>query len=95
MTIHVLFVGDVVGKAGRRALHRHLEPLVDRHRADYVIVNVENAAGGTGVTPDVLGQLAALPIDCYTSGNHIWDKKEGLPLLDTEPRLLRPGLAGG
>lgn len=90
MTIHVLFVGDVVGKAGRRALHRHLEPLVDRHRADYVIVNVENAAGGIGITPDVLGQLEALPIDCYTSGNHIWDKKEGLPLLDTEPRLLRP-----
>ncbi len=90
MSVRILFVGDVVGKAGRRVLHRHLEPLIERHRVDYVVVNVENSAGGTGITPDVFGQLEALPIDCYTSGNHIWDKKEGLPLLDAEPRLLRP-----
>lgn len=86
----LLFVGDVVGKPGRRALQRLLHGLIDGHRIDYVVVNVENAAGGMGVTPDVLAELDALPIDCYTSGNHIWDKREGLPFLDREPKLLRP-----
>jgi hypothetical protein len=86
----LLFVGDVIGKPGRRALHNILPRMVDRHRADYVVVNVENSAGGFGVTPDVLAELAELPIDCYTSGNHIWDKKEGIELLDREKRLLRP-----
>jgi metallophosphoesterase (TIGR00282 family) len=89
-TIRLLFVGDVVGKPGRRALQRLLFGLIDEHHTDYVVVNIENAAGGMGVTPDVLRELEALPIDCYTSGNHIWDKREGLPLLDSEPRLLRP-----
>ncbi|MGH9381946.1 MAG: TIGR00282 family metallophosphoesterase [Thermoanaerobaculia bacterium] len=86
----LLFVGDIVGKPGRRILQDELPRLVDAHRADYVVVNVENAAGGFGVTPEVLAELEGLHVDCYTSGNHIWDKKEGLPLLDEEPRLLRP-----
>ncbi len=88
--VRLLFVGDVVGKPGRRAVQRLLHGLIDEHRADFVVVNVENAAGGIGVTPDVLRELDALPIDCFSSGNHIWDKREGLPLLDREPRLLRP-----
>jgi 2',3'-cyclic-nucleotide 2'-phosphodiesterase len=54
------------------------------------VVNVENSAGGFGVTPEVLAEFDDLPIDCYTSGNHIWDKKEGVEMLDREPRLLRP-----
>lgn len=86
----LLFVGDLIGKPGRQAVRRLLPGLVDRHRADYVVVNVENAAGGFGVTPDVLAELADLPIHCLTSGNHIWDKKEGVELLSREPRLLRP-----
>lgn len=86
----LLFVGDVIGKPGRRALARLLPRLVDEHRADYVVVNVENAAGGFGVTPDVLDELAALPIHCMTSGNHVWDKKEIVELFRREPRLLRP-----
>jgi metallophosphoesterase (TIGR00282 family) len=88
--MRLLFVGDVIGKPGRKALHRLLPRLVDEHRADYVVVNVENAAGGFGVTPDVLEELEELPIHCMTSGNHIWDKKEALELLEREPRLLRP-----
>jgi metallophosphoesterase (TIGR00282 family) len=51
---------------------------------------VENAAGGFGITPDVMADFDGLPIDCYTSGNHIWDKKEGYALLDGDPRILRP-----
>jgi metallophosphoesterase (TIGR00282 family) len=86
----ILFVGDVVGKPGRMLLAKLLPGLVDRYLADYVVVNVENAAGGFGITPEILAELESLPIDCYTSGNHVWDKKEGLPLLDQEPRLLRP-----
>jgi metallophosphoesterase (TIGR00282 family) len=86
----LLFVGDVVGKPGRRAVRELLSRLVDRHRADFVVVNVENAAGGFGVNPEVMADLEDLPIDCFTSGNHIWDKKEGVHLLDQDPRLLRP-----
>jgi hypothetical protein len=88
--MRLLFVGDVVGKPGRRALARLLPRLVDEQRADYVVVNIENAAGGFGVTPDVLDELAELPIHCYTTGNHVWDKKEVVELFAREPRLLRP-----
>jgi hypothetical protein len=88
--LKLLFVGDVVGKPGRRAVQELLPRLVDRHNADYVVINVENLAGGFGVTPEVLAELADLPIDCFTTGNHVWDKKEGVELLDREPRLLRP-----
>jgi len=88
--LKLLFVGDVMGKPGRRVLRTLLPRLVDRHQADYVVVNVENSAGGYGVNPEVLAELADLPIDCYTTGNHVWDKKEGVEILDREPRLLRP-----
>jgi 2',3'-cyclic-nucleotide 2'-phosphodiesterase len=86
----LLFVGDVIGKPGRRALQNLLPRLIDHHRADYVVVNVENSAGGFGVTPEVLAEVAALPIDVFTTGNHVWDKKEGVAILDHERRLLRP-----
>ena len=89
-TVKILFVGDVVGRPGRRAVQRLLHGLIDEHTLDYVIVNVENAAGGMGVTPDVVREFDVLPIDVYSSGNHIWDKREGLPLLDKHPKLLRP-----
>ncbi len=86
----LLFVGDVVSKPGRRAVTGLLSRLIDRHRIDYTIVNVENSAGGGGPTHEVMAELAALPIDCFTSGNHIWDKKETLQILEREPKLLRP-----
>jgi metallophosphoesterase (TIGR00282 family) len=85
----ILFVGDVIGKPGRRLLAEVLPRLVDRRRLDYVIVNVENSAGGYGITREVLDELERLPIDCYSSGNHIWDRKEAIPLL-SNPKLLRP-----
>jgi metallophosphoesterase (TIGR00282 family) len=88
--MNLLFVGDIVGRPGRRILAAELPRLIDRHAVDFVVVNIENAAGGFGITPAVFAQLDELPIDCYTSGNHIWDKKEGIDLLDTESRLLRP-----
>ncbi|MCB1033694.1 MAG: TIGR00282 family metallophosphoesterase [Acidobacteria bacterium] len=86
----LLFVGDVIGKPGRRALRSLLPELVDRHAVDFTVVNIENAAGGFGITPQILQELVELPIDCYTSGNHIWDKKEGVALLSSRSDLLRP-----
>jgi len=86
----ILFVGDVIGKPGRRAVVDLLPKLVDEHQVDYTIVNVENLAGGFGVTPEVLGALRDLPIDCMTTGNHVWDKKEGVALLADSPHILRP-----
>ncbi len=88
--VRILFVGDVVGKVGRRLLRDKLRRLQAEVTTDFTIVNVENAAGGFGVTGPVWDELAALPVDVFTSGNHIWDKKETLALLDAEPRLLRP-----
>lgn len=88
--MNLLFVGDVFGKPGRSVLARLLPGLIDRFEADYVVVNVENAAGGFGVTPAVMEELDRLPIDCFTTGNHIWDKKEGVRLLEEHPALLRP-----
>lgn len=69
---------------------RHLASLVDRHMIDLVIANAENAAAGFGVTPDVVAELLDGGVDVLTSGNHIWDKRESLPILEQEQRLLRP-----
>ena len=69
---------------------RHLASLVDRHLIDLVVANAENAAAGFGVTPDVVTELLALGVDVLTTGNHIWDKRESLSVLDQEQRLLRP-----
>jgi metallophosphoesterase (TIGR00282 family) len=88
--IRVLFVGDVVGGPGRKALRAHLEALVDREQVDFVVANGENLAGGFGITAGVLEEVDALPVDVWTTGNHVWDKKEGVPLLDAHPTLLRP-----
>jgi metallophosphoesterase (TIGR00282 family) len=88
--IRLLFVGDIMGSAGRKAVAECLESLVDRERVDFVVANVENAAGGFGITAGVLAELEAFPVDVWTTGNHVWDKKEGLPLLDAHPTLLRP-----
>lgn len=88
--MNLLFVGDLVGSPGRRIVEQLLPELIDRHAIDFCVVNVENAAGGFGTTADIQAGLEELPIDCFTSGNHIWDKKETLPLLDASERLLRP-----
>ncbi|HSD72184.1 MAG TPA: TIGR00282 family metallophosphoesterase [Thermoanaerobaculia bacterium] len=88
--MNILFIGDVVGSPGRRALERGLLPLIDRRKVDFTIVNVENAAGGFGLTVELYGELAKLPIDVFSSGNHIWDKKEISDVLNSSDRLLRP-----
>ena len=88
--MNVLFLGDVVGSPGRRALERGLLPLIDRRKVDFTIVNIENAAGGFGLTVELFGELSKLPIDVFSSGNHIWDKREIYDVLNSSDRLLRP-----
>jgi metallophosphoesterase (TIGR00282 family) len=88
--MNILFVGDVVGAPGRRALVEALGPIIDKRRIDFTIVNVENAAGGFGLTVDLFEELSKMPIDVFSSGNHIWDKKEIYETLNASDRLLRP-----
>ncbi len=85
----VLFVGDIIGQPGRRALRKYLPRIREKHSLAFVVANAENAAGGVGITEDVGAELFGL-VDVLTSGNHIWDKKEAMPYLDRETRLLRP-----
>jgi len=88
--MNILFIGDVVGAPGRRAIEELLPRVVDRHFIDLVIANGENAAGGLGITPLVADQLLAQGIDVLTSGNHIWKHKEIIPYLEATDRLIRP-----
>jgi 2',3'-cyclic-nucleotide 2'-phosphodiesterase len=86
----ILFLGDVVGKPGRLAIREFLPKLVGRHQIDLTIANCENVANGAGVTPDTAEELFAFQIQCLTSGNHIWDKKEIGPYLGGGRPILRP-----
>jgi len=88
--LNILFVGDVVGSPGRRALQDALTSVIDRKKIDFTIVNVENAAGGFGLTVELFAELSKMPIDVFSSGNHIWDKKEIYDSLNSSDRLLRP-----
>jgi metallophosphoesterase (TIGR00282 family) len=86
----ILFVGDTVGKAGRVIVHQHLKYVQEEFNIDLTILNCENAAAGFGVTPKIADEFFDWGIDVLTSGNHIWDKKEIMPYLDENTRILRP-----
>lgn len=86
----ILVIGDVVGSPGRHMLKKALPAVLRRHEVEYCIANVENAAGGFGVTKEVCDEILDLGVDCLTSGNHIWDKREILGWVDLIPQLLRP-----
>jgi metallophosphoesterase (TIGR00282 family) len=87
----ILFIGDIVGRPGRRILREKLVEAQETSAADLTIANVENVAGGFGITPKLAEQILNLGIDVMTSGNHLWDRKEILDYLDSQARLLRPG----
>ena len=89
--MNILFIGDIIGRTGRRAVEARLHHLVDAGNVDLVVANGENAAAGFGLTINIAAELYDLGIDVITSGNHIWDKREIYDYLDCEPRLLRPG----
>jgi len=86
----ILFIGDIVGNPGRKALIEGLPDLVSKLKIEFVIANAENAAGGFGITQSIGEELFSLGIHVLTSGNHIWDKKEAVTYIVKENRLLRP-----
>lgn len=88
--MNILMIGDVVSKPGRIAVLERIQDLREQHQIDLAIMNAENLAGGFSVTPSLCDQLFANGIDVMTSGNHIFDKKEAIPYIAKQPRLLRP-----
>ncbi len=88
--LKVLVVGDAIGRPGRAAIRKLLPRWRSQGRADFVIANGENVAGGKGITWETARELFEAGVDVITTGNHVWDNKEVLKFIDTEPRLLRP-----
>ncbi len=88
--VRILFIGDVVGEPGRRAITQLVPKLRHHRRADMVIANGENSAGGSGITVKTAAELYAAGVDIITTGDHLWDQKEVTALLQNEPRFLRP-----
>lgn len=86
----VLFVGDIVGKPGREILRQQLCKIQEKFKIDFTVANGENAAGGAGINKKILEEIINYGVDVVTMGNHVWDKKEVLSFIDTEPRLIRP-----
>jgi 2',3'-cyclic-nucleotide 2'-phosphodiesterase len=88
--MNILIIGDVVGSPGRAIMKKALPAVFRKYDVDYCIANVENAAGGFGVTKEICDEILDMGVDCLTSGNHIWDKREILGVVDMIPQLLRP-----
>jgi hypothetical protein len=88
--VKLLFIGDIVGQPGRRAVAELLPKLRQQHALDFVIANGENSAGGSGITPKTAGEIFSAGVDVITSGDHLWDQKEVMELLQNEKRFLRP-----
>lgn len=86
----ILFIGDIVGSPGRKAIQALLPKLKKKYSIDISIANGENAAGGSGITPALAEELFGFGLDIITSGDHIWKKKEILEILDQDQRILRP-----
>jgi len=86
----ILFVADICGKAGRQAAAHLIKRLREKYAVDYVIANIENAAGGFGITPEMSGKIFSYGVNVQTSGNHIWDRVQILDYIAETPKLLRP-----
>lgn len=88
----ILFIGDIVGNPGRRAATEFLRELnkTSTNSYDFIIANGENAAGGKGLTFEIVDQLLASGVSVITTGNHVWDQKEIFDFVDTTPQLIRP-----
>lgn len=89
-TIRILFLGDIVGEPGRKAVISELAEIRKMHAIDFVIANGENSAGGRGITPRIAIDLLRAGVAVVTTGDHVWDQQEIVDYFPTEPRLLRP-----
>ena len=88
--MRILFLGDVVGRQARKLVMASINELREELSADFIIVNVENSAGGFGVTPAIADEFLAAGVDVMTTGNHVWDKREIFDYIANQPRLLKP-----
>jgi 2',3'-cyclic-nucleotide 2'-phosphodiesterase len=88
--LRLLFIGDVIGKPGRRALTALVPGLRREYSLDMVVANGENSAGGLGITPEIVEEFLALGVDVITTGNHIWAQKDIIPYLDSNAPVIRP-----
>jgi len=88
--MRILFIGDIVGKPGRRAVHELLPEIIRERQIEFVVANGENAAAGFGMTREIVEDLFGSQIDVLTTGNHVWDKKEIVDCIDDYESLLRP-----
>ncbi|HZK43601.1 MAG TPA: TIGR00282 family metallophosphoesterase [Syntrophomonadaceae bacterium] len=88
--MNILVIGDVVGQPGRKVIRELLPGIQRKHDIEFTVVNAENAAGGRGLTKDVMEELLTSNIDVLTMGNHVWDNKDIFNFVDTEHRLVRP-----
>lgn len=88
--MRILFLGDIVGEPGRKAVIKHLADIKRQHKIDFAIVNGENSAGGRGITPKIATELLKAGAQVITLGDHCWDQSELAPHLATEPNIIRP-----
>jgi 2',3'-cyclic-nucleotide 2'-phosphodiesterase len=88
--VKLLFIADIVGQPGRRAVKELVPLLRQQHGLSLVVANGENSAGGSGITPSTAAEIFAAGVDIITSGDHLWDQKEVVALLESEPRFVRP-----
>jgi metallophosphoesterase (TIGR00282 family) len=88
--LNILVIGDAIGRPGRNAIRKLLPPWRKESRADFVIANGENSAGGKGITRETARELFDAGVDVITTGNHVWRNKDVFGFIDSEPRLLRP-----
>ena len=86
----LLFIGDIVGEPGRKAVKTLVPKLREQHGLDFVVANGENSAGGSGITPKTADEIFSAGVDVITSGDHLWDQKEVVELLAKEKRFVRP-----
>src|SRR5690554_3743429 len=98
--VRILFLGDIVGEPGRKALISRLPAIKVEEQIDFIIANGENAAGGRGITPKIAIDLLRAGIAVITTGDHVWDQIEIMEFMEMEPRVLRPlnyppGVPGG
>jgi metallophosphoesterase (TIGR00282 family) len=88
--LNILFVGDIVGATGRRALRENLSSIKKKYPLDFILINGENAAGGKGITRAIANEFFDQGVHGITMGNHTWDHKDIFDFIDKEPRLIRP-----
>ncbi len=88
--MRILMIGDIVGKPGRQIIKQTLGTLREREQLDLVIANAENAANGSGITPEIYRSLISAGIDCITLGDHVYRRREICPILDSESNIVRP-----